>query len=48
MTEKLEEIGRYNDVIDFLFGKRLQNFGMKAGQKDDAGEGDMAGGEQQT
>ena len=50
VMEKLEETGRYNDLIDFLFGKRLhrsalemlQKFGMKEEQKDDAGEEDMA------
>jgi Vam6/Vps39-like protein vacuolar protein sorting-associated protein 39 len=49
VMEKLEETGRYNDLIDFLFGKRLhraalemlKKFGAKEDKKDDPGEGDM-------
>jgi Vam6/Vps39-like protein vacuolar protein sorting-associated protein 39 len=49
VMEKLEETGRYNDLIDFLFGKRLhrsalemlQKFGMKEDKKDDADQGDV-------
>jgi tetratricopeptide (TPR) repeat protein len=49
VMEKLEETGRYNDLIYFLFGKRLhrsalemlQKFGMKEDDKDDAYEGEI-------
>jgi hypothetical protein len=48
VMEKLEETKRYNDLIDFLYGKRLhrsalemlQKFGMKDDTKDEAEEGD--------
>ena len=47
VMEKLEETGRYNDLIDFLFGKRLhrsalemlRKFGLKEEKTDDADEG---------
>ena len=50
VMEKLEETGRYKDLIDFLFGKRLhrsalemlQKFGMRQDKEDDdEDEGDV-------
>jgi Vam6/Vps39-like protein vacuolar protein sorting-associated protein 39 len=49
VMEKLEETGRYNDLIDFLFGKRLhraalemlKKFGTKEDKQDGPGEGDV-------
>jgi tetratricopeptide (TPR) repeat protein len=49
VMEKLEETGRHNDLIDFLFGKRLhraalemlKKFGANEDKKGDPGEGDV-------
>ena len=51
VMEKLEETGRYTDLIDFLFGKRLhrsalerlQKFGMEEDRNDDVDDGDVTG-----
>ena len=50
VMEKLEATGRYNDLIDFLFGKRLhrsalemlQKFGIEEAEKGEADERDVA------